>query len=40
MIDEMIREIEEQYEVLCSNVPGSRLHDIINNPIDEGIDEG
>jgi hypothetical protein len=40
MIDDMIREIEEHHEVLCSDVPGSRLHEIINNPIDEGIDEG
>jgi hypothetical protein len=40
MIDEMIREIEEKYEVLYSDVPGSRLHEIINNPVDEGIDEG
>lgn len=39
-VDEMIREIEEQYEVLSSFVPDSRLHEIINNPIDEGIDEG
>ena len=38
--DEMIREIEEKYEVLYSDVPGSRLHEIINNPVDEGIDEG
>lgn len=36
----MIREFEENYEVLCSVVPGSRLHEIINNPVDEGIDEG
>jgi len=40
LIDEMIREIEENYEVLDSVVPGSRLHEIINNPVDEGIDEG
>lgn len=40
MIDEMIREIEENYEVLCSDVPGSALHEKINNPVDEGIDEG
>ena len=40
MIDEMIREIEENFEVLYSDVPGSRLHEIINNPVDEGIDEG
>ena len=40
MIDDIIREIEEQYEVLYCDVPGSRLHEIINNPVDEGIDEG
>ena len=40
MIDEMIREIEAQYEVLYSYDPESRLHEIINNPVDEGIDEG
>jgi hypothetical protein len=40
MIDEMIREIEENGEVLYSVVPGSRLHEIINNPVDEGVDEG
>ena len=40
MFDEEIRKIEEEYEVLRSDVPGSRLHEIINNPIDEGIDEG
>ncbi len=28
MIDDMIRGIEEQYEVLYSDVPGSWLHDI------------
>ena len=40
MIDEMIQEIEDNYEVLSSVVPGSRLHELINNPVDEGIDEG
>jgi len=39
-IDEMIMEIEEQYVVLISFVPDSRLHELINNPVDEGIDEG
>ncbi len=39
-VDDMIREIEENYEVLTSDVPDSRLHEIINNPVDEGIDEG
>lgn len=27
-------------EVLSSVVRGSRLHEILHNPIDEGIDEG
>jgi hypothetical protein len=40
MIDELIREIEAQHEVLCSQVADSRLYEIINNPFDEGIDEG
>ena len=39
-IDDMISEIEDKYEVLSSDVLDSRLHEIINNPIDEGIDEG
>jgi len=30
----------EPVEVLSSVVPGSRLHEKIHNPIDEGIDEG
>jgi hypothetical protein len=30
----------EDIEVLSSVVPGSRLHEVINNPIDSGIDEG
>ena len=30
----------EDIEILCSVVPGSRLHDVITNPIDSGIDEG
>jgi hypothetical protein len=30
----------EEIEVLSSVVPGSRLHEIIHNPIDSGIDEG
>ena len=39
--DEAIRASEsEGIEVLSSIVPGSRLHEIINNPIDSGIDEG
>ena len=39
-VDEMIKEIEENSEVLYSYVPDSRLHQMINNPYDEGIDEG
>ena len=39
--DEAIRAAEsEGIEVLSSIVQGSRLHEIINNPIDSGIDEG
>ena len=39
--DELIRAIEESgAEVLSSVVPGSRLHQIIHNPVTEGIDEG
>ena len=39
--DDAIRAAEqEDIEILSSVVPGSRLHEIINNPIDSGIDEG
>ncbi len=39
--DQLIREIERQDpNVLHSVVPGSRLHQIIHNPVTEGIDEG
>lgn len=39
--DEAIRAAEQEgIEILHSVVPGSRLHDIINNPVDSGIDEG
>ena len=39
--DEAILAAEaEDIEVLSSVVPGSRLHEIIHNPIDSGIDEG
>jgi hypothetical protein len=31
---------QEGIEILTSVVPGSRLHDLINNPFDSGIDEG
>lgn len=27
-------------EILSSVIPGSRLHEVIHNPIDSGIDEG
>ena len=30
----------EDIEILSSVVPGSRLHEVINNPVDSGIDEG
>jgi hypothetical protein len=39
--DDAIRAAEqEDVEILSSVVPGSRLHEIIHNPIDSGIDEG
>ncbi len=39
--DQMIREIEQNDpNVLSSVVPGSRLHEIIHNPVTERIDEG
>ena len=39
--DQMIREIERtDPNVLSSVVPGSRLHQVIHNPVTEGIDEG
>jgi hypothetical protein len=39
--DNEIRAAEaEDIEVLSSVVPGSNLHEVINNPIDSGIDEG
>lgn len=39
--DERIREIERNDpNILSSVVPGSRLHQLINNPVTEGIDEG
>ena len=39
--DEAIRAAEqENIEILSSVVPGSRLHQVIHNPIDSGIDEG
>lgn len=39
--DEAMRAAEkENIEILRSYVPESRLHEIINNPVDSGIDEG
>jgi hypothetical protein len=39
--DQLMSEIEQQDpNVLYSVVPGSRLHEIIHNPVTEGIDEG
>lgn len=41
LYDAAIRAAEcEGIEVLSSVVPGSRLHEIINNTVDSGIDEG
>ena len=41
LYDAAIRAAEsEGIEVLSSVVTGSRLHEIINNPVDSGIDEG
>ena len=41
LYDEAIRDAErEDIEILSSVVAGSRLHEIINNPVDSGIDEG
>jgi hypothetical protein len=31
---------QEGIEILSSVVHGSRLHEIIHNPVDSGIDEG
>ena len=31
---------QEDIEILESFVPGSRVHEVINNPVDSGIDEG
>ena len=39
-VDEMIKEIEENSDVLYSYVPDSRVHELISNPYDEGIAEG
>ena len=39
--DRSIQEVEAQgVEVISSVVPGSRLREIIHNPVSEGIDEG
>jgi len=41
LYDEAIRAAEcEDIEILNSVVSGSRLHEIITNPVDSGIDEG
>jgi hypothetical protein len=41
LYDAAIRAAElEGIEILNSVVPGSHLHEIINNPVDSGIDEG
>lgn len=39
--DQMMQSIEQSgAEILYSVVPGSQLHQIIHNPVTEGIDEG
>jgi hypothetical protein len=39
--DAEIRRMASQgVEIFSSKVAGSRLHEIIHNPFDEGIDEG
>ena len=39
--DRAMRDAErEDIEILSSMVPESRLHEILNNPVDSGIDEG
>ncbi len=39
--DQMMQEVESiDPNILYSVVPGSRLHEIISNPVTEGIDEG
>ncbi|MEW8681026.1 MAG: hypothetical protein AB2536_03885 [Candidatus Thiodiazotropha endolucinida] len=39
--DQLMQQIEkEDPNVLHSVVSGSRLHEIIHNPVTEGIDEG
>ncbi|MEZ5542436.1 MAG: hypothetical protein R3F42_10355 [Pseudomonadota bacterium] len=41
LYDNLISEIEQQDpNILHSVVTGSRLHQIIHNPVTEGIDEG
>jgi hypothetical protein len=41
LYDQAIRDAEgEGIEILESFVPDSRLHEVINNPVDSGIDEG
>ena len=36
----MLEAEQEGHEILSSVVPGSRLHQFINNTVDSGIDEG
>lgn len=39
--DQAIFDAEQKgLEILTSVVPGSRLHEVINNTVDSGIDEG
>lgn len=38
---QMMKEIESiDLDILYSIVPGSRLHDIINNPVAKGVEKG
>lgn len=37
---QILKAEHENTEVLSSRVDGSRLHEILHNPVDEGIDEG
>jgi hypothetical protein len=38
--NEMRSAEQENIEILSSVVPGSKLHQVIHNPVDSGIDEG
>jgi len=39
--DLLMEELENsEIEILHSFIPGSNVHNVINNPVTEGIDEG